>query len=95
LRRKEASPQRRLVGFVLEDKGIPRQGFSILDPAGFERVGVVTSGTLSPSTGQSIGIGYVPQHLSTVGSWICVDLRGRPAKARVVETPFLRTSLSS
>lgn len=89
---KEAGLKRKLVGFTLADRGIPRQGYRLLSFDNKE-IGRVTSGTLSPSLNQSIGIGYVDSALADIDSEFNVDIRGRGAKARVVQTPFVRTSL--
>jgi aminomethyltransferase len=89
---KEAGLKKKLVGFVLEERGIPRQGYGLLSFDNKE-IGRVTSGTLSPSLNQSIGIGYVDNAFAEIGAEILVDIRGRGAKARVVKTPFVRTSL--
>ncbi len=88
LQRKETC-QTKLVGFRLTDKGIPRQGYDVVSADG-AKIGYVTSGTLSPSLGESIGIAYVPQNLAAVGSEILIDIRGRKVSAKVVETPFVK-----
>ena len=81
---KRDGPAEKLVAFVMEDKGIPRQGMAI------EEGGEVTSGTLSPSLGQAIGMAYVTATLAEPGSEVTVDLRGRPRRARVVKKPFYK-----
>jgi aminomethyltransferase len=83
---KQAGLQRRLVGIVLEERGFPRPGY-VLRSSGAD-VGVVTSGTVSPTLGEGIGMGYVPTALAEPGSHIEVDLRGKPVRARVVRPPF-------
>lgn len=83
---KEAGVPRRLVGLEVSDRGIPRQGYPVLYDGA--EVGQVTSGTRSPSTGKSIGLGYVPTHLSEVGTALSVDCRGRLKPAVVVKPPF-------
>lgn len=86
---KDNGPQKKLVGFEITDKGrIPRQHFIIKDATGNE-IGVVTSGTQSPSLGKAIGMGYVKTEHSAVGSEIYIDIRNQPVKATVVKTPFL------
>ncbi|MBL8003357.1 MAG: glycine cleavage system aminomethyltransferase GcvT [Flavobacteriales bacterium] len=84
---KEQGVTRKLVGFELIDRGIPRHGYNIVD-AGGAVIGVVTSGTQSPSLNKAIGMGYVPVALSAPGSEILVDVRGKALKARVVKIPF-------
>ncbi len=91
---KEAGLKRKLVGFTLAERGIPRHGYALLSFDNKE-IGRVTSGTLSPSLNASIGIGYVDAAYAEIGSEFNVDIRGRGAKARVVATPFVQdTSLS-
>lgn len=85
---KENKPQRRLVGFELLDRGIPRQHYKITDGAGNE-IGEVTSGTQSPSLNKPIGMGYVKTEYSKPGTQIFVEIRGKELKAIVVKLPFL------
>lgn len=89
---KDAGLKRKLVGFALTERGIPRQGYTLLSFDNKE-IGRVTSGTLSPSLNQSIGIGYLDLAFAEVGNEFNVDIRGRATRARVVQTPFVRTSL--
>lgn len=81
-RQKEEGPREKLVAFRMEDKGIPRQGMPI------EEGGEVTSGTLSPTLGEAIGLAYVDAALAEPGTEITIDLRGRPRRARIVKKPF-------
>ncbi|HCF58577.1 MAG TPA: glycine cleavage system aminomethyltransferase GcvT [Myxococcales bacterium] len=87
---KEKGLGRKLVGFTMTDKGIPRHGYPILKDG--KQVGVVTSGTQSPTLKKPIGMGYVPLELSAIDSTFDVEIRGRPAAAVVVKTPFVETS---
>lgn len=82
---------RKLVGFEMMDKGIPRHGYEIVDASG-NKIGVVTSGTQSPSLQKAIGMGYVPVAFSKEGSEIFVAVRGNSLKAKVVRVPFIRKS---
>lgn len=91
---RDAGLKRKLVGFVLEERGIPRQGYTLLSFDNKE-IGRVTSGTQSPSLNIPIGIGYVDVAYSEIGSEIYVEIRGRGAKAKVVATPFVKTSLAN
>lgn len=84
---KAAGLQRKLVGFEMQERGIPRQHYSLHNEAG-ELIGEVTSGSESPSTGKLIGMGYVATEHSKVGSAIWVDIRGKKLKAAVVKLPF-------
>lgn len=80
--------RKRLVGFKMRERGIPRQGYRVLNADG-EAIGRVTSGTLAPSLNENIGIGFVASGFSEVGSTVFVDIRGRPVRAEVVPTPFV------
>jgi aminomethyltransferase len=86
LRQKEQGLSRKLVGFQLLDPGIARHGYPVVQEG--RPVGVVTSGTRSPSLGLSIGLAYVPPALAAEGSTFGVEIRGRAAAATVVKTPF-------
>lgn len=88
LKIKENGPTKKLVGFELIDRGIPRQHYKITDANGNE-IGEVTSGTQSPSLGQAIGMGYVASEFSKSGSEIYIEIRGKLLKAVVVKLPFL------
>jgi len=87
LAQKEAGVTRKLVGFELLDRGVPRHDYPICDASG-KHIGVVTSGTMAPSIGKAIGMGYVPTELSKIGSEIFVEVRGKLLKAVVVKMPF-------
>ncbi len=78
---------RKLVGFEMVDRGIPRHGYSLLDADG-KVIGQVTSGTMSPTRKVGIGMGYVQVGFSKVGTEIYLDNRGRKLKAQVVKPPF-------
>jgi aminomethyltransferase len=86
-RQKAEGLARKLAGFVLVDPGIPRHGYDVMQ--GDRKIGTVTSGTRSPSLGLSIGLAYVPPDLAAEGSPFSVAIRGRPAMARAVKTPFV------
>lgn len=90
LKVKQEGTSRQLIGFkVLEQGGIPRQGYQIKSLKGDVTIGYVTSGTLSPTLGWPIGIGYVPSELASVGSQFQVAIRKHLVKAEVVKTPFI------
>jgi aminomethyltransferase len=78
---------RKLVGFEMVDRGIPRHGYPLVDAEG-QTIGEVTSGTMSPIRKIGIGMGYVKKAFAAVGSEIYVDVRGRKLKAVVVKPPF-------
>jgi aminomethyltransferase len=81
---------RHLVGLKVLERGIPRQGYEVFDPEGKEKVGQVTSGTLSPSLGVPIAIAYVRHGLHQKGSRLAIRVRDRFFPAEVVPTPFYR-----
>ncbi len=89
LEQKEKGISKKLIGFRLLDKGIPRQGYKLFSEEGQE-IGIVTSGTMSPSLDEPIGIGYVMENLSKVDSRFLVEIRKRQVLAQVVKTPFLQ-----
>lgn len=86
---KEAGITKKLVGFELVDKGIPRHDYPIVDADG-NVIGRVTSGTMSPSLGKAIGLGYVPKDLSADGSEIYIQVRNKNLKAVVKKPPFYK-----
>jgi aminomethyltransferase len=81
---KEAGPERKLVAFVMEESGVPRQGMTIVGG------GEVTSGTHSPMLDRGIGMGYVPTALAEPGTELGIDVRGRERRARVVTKPIYK-----
>jgi aminomethyltransferase len=85
---KENGPTKKLVGFEMIDRGIPRQYYAIKDAEG-NVIGEVTSGTQSPSLNKGIGMGYVATSHSKVDSEIYIDIREKAIKAKVVKLPFL------
>ncbi|HQQ96757.1 MAG TPA: glycine cleavage system aminomethyltransferase GcvT [Cyclobacteriaceae bacterium] len=87
-KQKEAGVTRKLVGFKMIDKGIPRHDYPLVDAAG-QTIGKVTSGTISPVLGIGIGLGYVTIANSKPGSEIFVSVRGKNLKAEVTKLPFL------
>lgn len=80
--------KRKLVGFEMIERGIPRHNYKIKDAAGNE-IGKVTSGTQSPSLQKAIGLGYVAAEFSAFETEIFIDIRNQPVKAKVVKVPFL------
>jgi aminomethyltransferase len=84
---KEAGVQRKLVGFEMVDKGIPRHGYEIADAEG-NPLGYVTSGTQSPSLGKAIGMGYVKKDFSTIDTPVYIKVREKLLQAKVVKIPF-------
>lgn len=79
--------QKKLVGLEMIDKGIPRHGYEIKNESG-EVIGVVTSGTQSPSLGKAIGMGYVATANAAVDSIVMIQVRDKQLKAKVVKVPF-------
>ena len=86
---KEGSATRKLVGLEVVDKGIARNGYPIVDENGSE-IGIVTSGTMSPTLNKAIAMAYVPKELSKVGSTVYIQVRKKQIKAVVVALPFLK-----
>ena len=85
---KEAGLERRLVGFEMTGRGIARHGYPIL--ADGKPVGTVSSGSVGPTVGKNIGLGYVPKALSRVGTTFGIEIRGKVVDAVVVRTPFYK-----
>jgi len=83
---REEGVRQRLVGFRLQERGFPRPGYPLARDG--TEIGAVTSGTLSPSLGAGIGMGYVPPELARPGTEIDVVIRGQPVPAVVVRPPF-------
>ncbi|HJD75419.1 MAG TPA: glycine cleavage system aminomethyltransferase GcvT [Bacteroides reticulotermitis] len=78
---------RKLVGFEMIDRGIPRSGYTLMNAEG-ETIGTVTSGTMSPTRKIGVGLAYVKPAYSTVGTEMFIDMRGRKLKVVVVKPPF-------
>lgn len=87
-RERAEGPRRKLVGFEMVDRGIARHGYPVVD--GKEEIGVVTSGTHSPTLKKAIGLAYLPLDKSAPGSEFMVLIRGKETRARVVPTPFYK-----
>jgi len=86
---KEDGVTKKLVGFTMDEKAIPRNGYSITNPNG-ESIGKVTSGTMSPSLGKGIGLGYVPIAMAKPETKIHVQIRKKIIPATVVKLPFYK-----
>jgi len=89
LRQKEHGTHRRLVAFVLDERGIPRQGYAIVDNQG-TKIGEVTSGTMAPSLSKGIGMGYVPNDLKSIGTKVYIQIRKKSIPATIVKLPFYK-----
>lgn len=87
---KEQPPKQKLIAFELQERGIPRQGYVIVDGKG-NKIGYVTSGTMSPSLNKGIGLGYIKSSFSDPGSDIHIQIRKNTVKAKVVKLPFYKT----
>jgi aminomethyltransferase len=79
--------KRKLVGFEMIDRGIPRHDYIIKDAAG-NNIGKVTSGTQSPSLGKAIGMGYINNNDAALDNEIFIEIRNNPIKAKIVKMPF-------
>jgi len=84
-----AGLKRTLVGIQMVERGIARDEYKVFDVAG-EEVGVVTSGSPSPTLSKNIALAYVPPALAAVGTNLLVEIRSQRAKAQVVATPFYK-----
>ncbi len=87
-KQKEAGVSRKLVGFKMNDRGIPRKDYIIKNEGG-EEIGKVTSGTQSPTLDEGIGLGYVKKEFSKPETKIFVEIRGKAVEAEVVKLPFV------
>ena len=87
-REKAEGPRRKLVGFEMIDRGIGRHGYPIVDRG--NEIGVVTSGTHSPTLKKAIGLAYLPLDRSAQGTEFSIMIRGKETRARVVPTPFYK-----
>jgi aminomethyltransferase len=85
-KQKAEGVKRKLVCFVMKERGIARHGYPIVEG------GVVTSGTTGPTVGQAIGMGYVPSEKAEPGTAITIDCRGKLVRAEVVKGPFYKRS---
>ncbi|MDC3413410.1 glycine cleavage system aminomethyltransferase GcvT [Aquibacillus sp. 3ASR75-11] len=89
-KQKEEGPKRKLVGIEMIEKGIPRHGYEVL--VADEVIGVVTSGTQSPTLGKNIGLALVSSDYTTIGTELFVQIRKKRVKAKIVSTPFYKRS---
>lgn len=87
-REKKEGPRRKLAGFEMLDRGIPRQGYAILKSG--KPIGEVTSGSFAPALKKNIGLGYVPFGQSEVGNEIEILVRDKSLKAKVIKMPFYK-----
>jgi aminomethyltransferase len=86
-KQKEEGIERKLVGFEMIDKGIPRHGYELKDQSSMP-IGYVTSGTQSPSLGKAIGMGYVRVAFAAIDTPLYVKVRDKLLQAKVVKVPF-------
>ncbi len=90
VKQKEEGIKRRLAGFKMEGRRVPRHGYAILDPEG-NKVGEVTSGTMSPSLGYPIGMGYINSGLHKPGTMLKIDTGRKQLDMEVVSLPFYKS----
>jgi len=88
-KQKEAGVTKKLVGFEMQERSVPRHDYEIVDAAGTV-IGVVTSGTMSPTLGIGIGLGYVTEAYSAIDSAIYIRIRKNDVLAKVVKLPFYK-----
>lgn len=86
-KQKKDGVSRKLTGFQMQEKGIPRHGYDIVNDKG-EKIGAVTSGTIAPTTKVGVGLGYIKPEYATLGSPIFIKVREKSLKAEVVKPPF-------
>jgi aminomethyltransferase len=86
---KEAGSKRKLIAFELNERGIPRHDYEIVDENGHP-IGIVTSGTMSPSLGKGIGLGYVTGNKAALGTKIYIQIRKNAIPATIVKPPFYK-----
>ncbi|MCF8391430.1 MAG: glycine cleavage system aminomethyltransferase GcvT [Bacteroidales bacterium] len=89
LKQKEAGLKRKLVGFEMIDRGIPRQHYTVVNAAN-EEIGEVTSGTMSPMLKKGIGMAYVKSEYALTGREIFISVRNKDLKAQIVKLPFYK-----
>lgn len=88
-KQKNEGTARKLVGFQMQERGIPRTHYTLHNEAG-ETIGEVTSGTQSPSLGVGIGLGYVQTPYSKIGTTVLVAVRDKKIPAQIVKLPFYK-----
>jgi aminomethyltransferase len=88
-KQKEAGVSKKLVGFEMQERAVPRHDYEIVDASG-NAIGIVTSGTMSPSMNKGIGLGYVTTEHSAVDSDIYIRIRKNDVPAKVVKLPFYK-----
>ena len=86
---KQNGAKRKLIAFELNERGVPRHGYDIVDANGI-KIGEVTSGTMAPSLNKGIGLGYVPTAFAEVGSTIFIQIRKNAIPATIVKLPFYK-----
>lgn len=90
-KQKNDKPNRILKGFIMKERGIPRQHYSIVNEAG-DLIGEVTSGTQSPILQTGIGMGYVKTEYAKTGTCIFIQVRNKNLKAEIARTPFINSN---
>ena len=81
------------VGFELLDRGVPRNGYDVFNSLG-EKIGVVTSGTMSPSLKKAIGLAYVSKEMKDLDTEIYIAVRNKQLKAKVVSLLFYKNNMA-
>ncbi|MDX5477734.1 MAG: glycine cleavage system aminomethyltransferase GcvT, partial [Cyclobacteriaceae bacterium] len=88
-KQKESGVDKKLVGFILQERGIPRAHYPIVNNTG-EVIGEVTSGTQSPSMGVGIGLGYVKSEYAAPGTEIAISIRNKNLAAKIEKLPLYK-----
>ncbi|MBE0466024.1 MAG: glycine cleavage system aminomethyltransferase GcvT [Candidatus Desulforudis sp.] len=89
LKQQEQGPAKKLVGFEMLERGIPRSGYPLKDQSG-EKIGWVSSGTFAPTLEKNLGLGFVSSGHAAPGTLIFVEIRGKLVQAQVIPRPFYR-----
>ena len=84
----ENGVEKKLIGFKLTDRGIPRKDYKIFD-SNNNQIGIVTSGTMSPTLKKGIGMGYIKINHSKIGTEIFIEIRNKKIKSEIVKRPFI------
>ncbi len=86
---KKNGPKRKLVGLELKDKGIARNGYTILDNKDFE-IGKITSGSMSPTLHKAIAMGYISSEMSGIGNEVFIQIRNKKIRSIIISLPFVK-----
>ncbi len=89
IEQKAKGVEKKLVALILQERGIARNGYPVVNQEG-KKIGMVTSGTMSPSTGESIALAYVPKKMAKIGTSHLIQIRKKTIPAKIVKLPFYK-----